>query len=191
VRRWLIALLLLCMFAGWFMFAAPALAEPSYLDRDAIQGICAAHHSPLPWWTLSAFLESHPDFDVASFLAIMQCESGMGVNCGVATNNPGGIKFAGWARYDPLGFADRPWLLWQSDVAHTSHGDFGIYATMYWGQRAAIRLWYDKGYNALDPAEAALRWYGAGVAGSGQYLSNFLTARGRFVKEAHEYGVVW
>jgi hypothetical protein len=123
-----------------------ALAYEDTADTQAIRGILLAHRSPLPWWTVAAFKNQHPDFDVAGYLAVMQSESGMGTTGGSARyNNPGNIKFCGWrAPGDP-----KVWLLWQCGSWYCKgQGWYGVYSSMYWGQRAAIRLIYDTGYNA-------------------------------------------
>jgi hypothetical protein len=66
---------------------------------------------------------------------------------------------------------------------------------MYWGQRAAIRLIYETGYNARLAAHDwwgfANRYYGRTVAGISGYVANLRAAHNRFVKTAALYGAAW
>lgn len=158
-------------------------------DHTAIRGILSEHRSPLPPWTIEAFADLHPEFSIAGYLTVMQCESGMGTTGGSAKyNNPGNIKFVEGGK----------------DVWHTlasgiwyckGQGWYNCYPDMYTGQRAAIRLLYDSkhGYNALLAAhdwEGFGRiYYGAHVPA--QYLRNLKAAHNRIVREAAAYGATW
>jgi hypothetical protein len=170
-----------------------AFAGPVQAEDDAIQSILAEYKSPVPWWNISAFAASHADFDVAGFLAVLQCESGLGTTGKSAKyNNPGNIVFVGWAnQYD---FSLRPWLLWQSGWFESAGQRFGAYQSMYWGCRAAVRLFYDRGYNTLLREHQwygfAVKWYGD-KPGLDQYAANLVAAHARFVGEGAERGVTW
>ena len=176
-----------------FFMPANARAYVDSPDTVAIQGILQEHHSPLPWWTVAAFKASHSDFDVAGYLAVMEAESSMGRTGGSARYcNPGNIKFCGWrAPDDP-----KVWLRWQCGSWYCKgQGYYGRYPTMYWGQRAAIRLIYDAGYNrqlaAHDWDGFSKRYYGTNVKGRSSYIADLRAAHNRIVQEARAYGVAW
>lgn len=160
-------------------------------DQMAIRAILAQYHSPLPCWTIEAFAQSHADFDIAGYLAVMMCESTLGTKGGSArNNNPGNLKFGGWrAPDDP-----KVWLRWMNGYWYSpGQGIYGSYPSMYWGQRSSIRLIYDTGYNAQLAAHDwwgfANRYYGAGV--TSVYVTNLQAAHDRFVRAAAKYGAVW
>jgi hypothetical protein len=181
--RYIAPFILVCLIL-FAAFSGPVQAG------DAIQGILAKYDSPVPWWNISAFAASHADFDVAGFLAVLQCESGLGTTGKSRTyNNPGNIVFSGWASEASDGFALRPWLLWQSGWFTSAGQCFGTYPSMYWGCRAAVRLFYDRGYNTLMREHQwyafAVRWYGD-KPGLDQYAANLVAAHARFVREGKE-----
>lgn len=203
-RRALLVLILAVAITAFFipgLFQGSAKAEPLYsqevmgpsLDELAVKGILADHGSPLPWWTICAFAESHPDFSIAAYLAVMWCESSLGTTGGSARyNNPGNIKWGGWMDPDD----SRVWYRWMNGSWYCpGQGTYGTYPSMYWGQRAAIRLIYDAGYNADLAAEDwwgfSNRYYGAGVPGISRYVANLEAAHKLIVKEAREYGTLW
>ncbi|NLX20690.1 MAG: hypothetical protein GXY55_03325 [Phycisphaerae bacterium] len=186
--------LLAALILGAVFFCAPVQAAEweGTADSAALRAIYAKAHSPLPWWTPAAFKASHPDFDCAAFCAVLQCESSLGTTGGSARyNNPGNIKFKGWREPDD----PKVWLRWMNGSWYCpGQGTYGTFPSMYWGQRAAIRLIYDCGYNAMLADEDwwgfANRYYGAGVPGISRYVSNLRTAHDLIVKEAREYGAL-
>lgn len=190
MRRLLLVLAVAAALLGG-LFVAPAQALTD-ADRAAVRGILAEYRSPLPPWTIEAFAESHPDFDLAGYLAVMFCESRLGTIGGSARyNNPGNIKFCGWM--DPADL--RVWLRWQNGAWYSpEQGWYGTYPSMYWGQRAAIRLIYDAGYNAQLAAHDwrgfARRYYGSGP-GLEQYIRNLRAAHALMVRKAAAYGAGW
>ena len=174
------------------LFAAPALAWTE-TDTTALRSILSEHRSPLPPWTIEAFAALHEDFDVAGYLAVMWAESSLGTTGGSARhNNPGNIKFGGWrAPDDP-----KVWLRWMSGSWYCrGQGTYGTYLSMYWGQRAAIRLIYDTGYNAQLAAHDwwgfANRYFGRNVPGISRYVANLRAAHGIIVRKAAAHGAVW
>jgi hypothetical protein len=177
-----------------FIWGAPALAAEwdQTPDARAIQAIYREAGSPLPWYTVAAFRSSHPAFDVAGFLAVLWCESGLGTTGKSRTyHNPGNIKFCGWM--DPTD--PRVWLRWQCGAFRAAGAPYGHYLSHYWGQRAAIRLIWDRGYNedlaAGDWWGFASRYYGAGVPGIATYVRNLQVAHDRFVRIAASHGCAW
>jgi len=97
IRGWLLALIMAAIVA-LFIWAAPAAAQwEKTPDARAIQAIYREAGSPLPWWTVAAFKYTHPDFDVAGYLAIIKMESSLKTTGGSARyHNPGNMRFAGW-----------------------------------------------------------------------------------------------
>lgn len=183
---------------GAFLIALSGAAyaaddEPAYLetaDTAAIRAIYSMERSPMPWWTVAAFKYAHPDFDVAGFLAILKAESGLGVNCGIASNNPAGIKFGGWAASNP---DLAVWHLWMNGYRCNSHGSFGTYSSLYWGQRSAVLLIYQH-YNedlATHDWYAVGRYHGRSVSGYGTWARNVRAAHDRYVSMAVSYGATW
>lgn len=179
VLPFLAAALMTCTISG------TAKAEVNTMDPDklAVEGILSKYRSPLPEWTILAFKQSHEDFDIAGYLTVMWCESSLGTNCGIATNNPGGIKGG------PVG------TVWRDLRVGVGKRGFNLYANMYDGQRAAIRLIYDKGYNAQlaahDWTGFGNRYYGKGVPGLARYIRNLKAAHKILVAEAAKYGAIW
>jgi hypothetical protein len=178
-RRFILALLLAACLVAFFVPPAQAWTDQ---DTVALRGILSAHRSPLPPWTVEAFAALHPDFDVAGFLAVMWAESSLGYACDYK-QNPGSIKGG------PVG------TVWRDLRTGVSPRGYNVYASIYDGQRAAIRLLYDRGYNAVLAAHDwwrfANRYYGAGVAGIGQYVANLKAAHAQLVKEAAQFEVTW
>jgi len=159
-------------------------------DTLAIQGILKAHHSPLPWWTIAAFAEAHPDFDIAGYLTIMWCESSLGTTGGSHTyNNPGNIKHRAGGKeiWHTLAGGNKWWCAGQ--------GWYNVYPDVYTGQRAGIRLIYEWGYNAALAAHDwdgfAARYYGANVPGLAKYTAGLEAAHRLIVREAAKYGTAW
>ena len=189
MRRRLILLLIGAALIGG-LFVGQASAEPLYsqevtgpsLDELAVKGILADHGSPLPWWTICAFKDTHPAFDIAGYLAVMWAESSLGKTCDYK-NNPGSIKGGSVG------------TVWRDLRIGVSPAGYNVYRSIYDGQRAAIRLIYDCGYNAMLAAEDwwgfANRYYGAGVPGISRYVANLKAAHDIIVQEAAEWGVVW
>jgi hypothetical protein len=189
MRRRLILLLIGAALIGG-LFVGQASAEPLYsqevtgpsLDELAVKGILADHGSPLPWWTICAFKDTHPAFDIAGYLAVMWAESSLGKTCDYK-NNPGSIKGGSVG------------TVWRDLRIGVSPAGYNVYRSIYDGQRAAIRLIYDCGYNADLAAEDwwgfANRYYGRGVPGISRYVANLEAAHTMIVKEAREYGTLW
>lgn len=191
-------LLVVAALVAAFFVGQPAQADPvsttdpgavmpteSYLttaDTAAIRGILAEGRSPLPWWTISAFAASHPDFDIAGYLAVVWAESSLGRGCDYKCN-PGSIKGGSVGR------------IWRDLRIGVSPAGYNVYCNMYEGQRAAIRLIYDAGYNAHLAAHDwwgfANRYYGRYVPGINGYVANLKAAHARVVKMAAAYGAVW
>jgi len=188
MRRRLILLLIGAALIGG-LFVGQASAEPLYsqevtgpsLDELAVKGILADHGSPLPWWTICAFKDTHPAFDIAGYLAVMWAESSLGKTCDYK-NNPGSIKGGSVG------------TVWRDLRIGVSPAGYNVYRSIYDGQRAAIRLIYDCGYNADLAAEDwwgfANRYYGRGVPGISGYVANLRAAHDLIVKEAREYGAL-
>jgi hypothetical protein len=149
-------------------------------DREAVYGILAAHKSPLPAETILAFKASHPDFDIGGYLAVMWAESSLGT--AGRLNNPGSI------RGGTIG------TIWRDlRVGVTSRG-YNRYGSAYDGQRAAIRLIYDRGYNSTlaagDFAGFARRYYGS-VPGRAAYVRTLIAAHRILMREAAAYSATW
>ena len=161
------------------------------VDQLAIEGILAKHKSPLPSWTIVAFAQNHPDFDIAGYLTVVWCESSLGTTGGsFKHNNPGNIKY--------MEGSDKIWHTLATGKWYCKgQGWYNEYPDMYTGQRAVIRLLYDgkSGYNRLLADHEWTRfgrtYYGAGVPGLNQYLKNLKSAHARIVKEAATYGAQW
>ena len=189
MRRRVILALAGAVLAGG-LFVGSASAAPLYsreaigpsCDELAVRGILQEHGSPLPWWTIVAFKDTHPQFDIAGYLAVMWAESSLATTCDYK-HNPGSI------RGGSVG------TVWRDLRIGVSPAGYNVYKSIYDGQRAAIRLVWDCGYNAQLAAEDwwgfANRYYGAGVAGISRYVTNLEAAHGMIVKEAREWGVVW
>jgi hypothetical protein len=193
--RWFLAVALAVILLASCAPTAQAEEAPAELtaDQQAIRAILSQYRSPLPPWTIEAFAGNHPDFDIAGYLAVMMCESSLGTTGGsFRYNNPGNIKFGGWrAADDP-----KVWLRWMNGSWHCrGQGVYGTFPSMYWGQRAAIRLIYETGYNARLAAHDwwgfANRYYGRTVAGISGYVANLRAAHNRLVKTAALYGAAW
>jgi hypothetical protein len=160
-------------------------------DQLAVEGILQNHKSPLPPWTIVAFAQNHPDFDIAGYLTVVWCESSLGTTGGsFRHNNPGNIKY--------MKGSDKIWHTLATGKWYCKgQGWYNEYPDMYTGQRAVIRLLYEaKGkYNALLAAHEWTRfanaYFGANVAGKAQYIRNLKSAHARIVKEAATYGAVW
>lgn len=166
-----------------------ASAEPLYsqevvgpsCDEIAVKGILEHHGSPLPWWIIVAFKDTHPQFDIAGYLAVMWAESSLGKTCDYK-HNPGSIKGGSVG------------TVWRDLRIGVSPAGYNVYASMYDGQRAAIRLiWahYNADLAAGDWRGFANRYYGVGVAGISRYVANLEAAHALIVKEAEEWGAVW
>lgn len=157
---------LFCIIVGAALTLALAGSAQALTD-DQVQQVLTKFGSPLPSWTIGAFSRAHPDFDVAGYLAVAWAESSLGKDCGIATNNPGCIKGG------PVG------SVWRDLRVGTRRG-FNLYASLYDGQRALIRLLYDRGYNASlashDWWGFSARYYGAGVSGRSAYTRNLRRA---------------
>lgn len=175
-----------------FFMPASATAHEDTPDTRAIRGILTSHHSPLPWWTIDAFKKAHPDFDIAGYLTVVQCESGMGTTGGSARYcNPGNIKYRAGTKEIWHTLASGKWYC-------KGQGWYNVYPDMYTGQRAVIRLLYDSphGYNALLAAhdwEGFSRMYfgGPAIAGYYTYLGNLRKVHDRLVAEAAMWGATW
>lgn len=183
----LAAAFLTCTISG----TAQAEVNPMDPDKLAVEGILSKYRSPLPEWTILAFKQSHPDFDIAGYLTVMFCESSLGTTGGSRKyNNPGNIKY--------VKGSDK---IWQTLASGTwwcpGQGRYNRYPDMYTGQRAAIRLIYDSkyGYNAKlaahDWVGFGAIYYGQNVPGLAKYVSNLKAAHKLLVKEAAKYGAVW
>ena len=164
-------------------------------DKVAVEGILSKYRSPLPPWTILAFKESHPDFDIAGYLTVMWCESSLGTTGGsFKYNNPGNIKWGGYrAPDDP-----KVWLRWMNGKWYCKgQGWYGTYPSMYWGQRAAIRLIYDSAheYNTMladhEWDAFAAVYDGSKVPGIAKYTANLEAAHALLVREAAKYGASW
>jgi len=143
------------------------------LSDAQVEGYLSAHRSPLPSWTIGAFSRAHPDFDVAGYLAVVYCESSLGKDCGHATNNVGCIK------------GGKVGTVWRDLRVGTWRG-FNLYASIYDGNRAAIRLIYDRGYNTMLAShsfEAFSRKYYGNVAGRVSYMNRLIKAHNRIEAE--------
>ena len=180
-RSLILSLAVIVAFGWLFCFTDTAKAEISPADKAAVEGILAAHHSPLPAYTIVAFAEDHPDFDIAGYLSVMWAESSLG--CAGRLNNPGSIKGGAVGS------------VWRDLRVGANARGYNRYASIYDGQRAAIRLLYDRGYNtqlaAGDWWGFANRYYGRGVPGIGGYVANLKAAHGILVKEAAGYEALW
>jgi hypothetical protein len=190
VKRWLTVGVIVLVLAGWYVFAAPALAATP--DEAAVQKILAQYHSPLPWWTITAYARAHPDFDIGGYLTVAFCESDYCTIGKSATyHNPGNII----AR-PPYYESWRVWYTWQIGTFTSSGRLFGAYPDAYTGQRALIRLLYDhpNGYNALLREHKwypfAVKFYGTGP-GLDAYVADLVAAHARIVKQAARYGAMW
>jgi hypothetical protein len=163
------------------VFLLPGIVQAAPADQAALEGILAAHHSPMPAYTIAAFADLHPDFDIGGFLAVMWAESSLGT--AGRLNNPGSIK------------GGAPGSLWRDLRVGTSRSGYNRYGTMRDGTRAAIRLIYDRGYIALLSAHDwwgfANRYYGRGVPGIGRYVANLRAAHRIIIKEAANHGATW
>lgn len=165
--------------------AGEASASPA--DRAAVEGILAKYRSPLPPETIIAFAEAHPDFDIAGYLAVVWCESSLGKTGGsFRYNNPGNIK------------PSRPENLWQQLASGRwycrGQGWYNRYASMYLGQRAVIRLLYDRSYNTwlrTHQWERFARLYYGAAPGRSIYIRNLRAAHGLIVRLAKGYGASW
>lgn len=182
MRRLIIPLILAALIIAAFFVGPVKATDPTGLDSDAIRGILSDARSPLPWWTIVAFKDTHPQFDIAGYLAVMWAESSLGKTCDYK-HNPGSIKGGSVG------------TVWRDLRVGVSPAGYNIYRTIYDGQRAAIRLIYDCGYNAMLAAEDwwgfSNRYYGAGVPGISRYVANLRAAHALIVKEARNYGVQW
>ena len=188
MKRLILALIGAVLVGG--LLYAPASAAPLYsqevtgpsLDELAVKGILADHGSPLPWWTICAFFDTHPQFDIASYLAVMWAESSLGKTCDYK-HNPGSIKGG------PVG------TVWRDLRIGVSPAGYNVYRSIYDGQRAAIRLIYDTGYNAQLAAHDwwgfANRYFGRNVPGISRYVANLRAAHGIIVRKAAAHGAVW
>ena len=164
---------------------------PENPDKLAVEGILSRYKSPLPPWTIIAFKGQHPDFDIAGYLTVMMCESSLGTTGGSAKyNNPGNIKY--------MKGSDKIWhTLATGKWFCKGQGWYNTYASMYYGQRAAIRLIYDAkaGYNAKLAAHQwsafGRTYFGANVPGLQQYLRNLQRVHASIVKQAAAYGAQW
>ena len=188
--RKLIATSLFLAAAGGLFCAQPAEASPTP-DAIAVQKFLKNHKSPLPWWTIAAFKEAHPDFDIAGYLTVIWCESSLGTTGGSARyNNPGNIKYMQGSDKFWHKLAVGKWLC-------PGQGWYNRYLDIYTGQRAAIRLIYDSKYHyntllaAHDWEGFAAIYYGEKVAGLAQYTANLEAAHALIVREAARYGVSW
>jgi hypothetical protein len=175
--RWRLSacLVLVALVAAFFVLESPALAG----DREAVYGILAKHKSPLPAETIVAFAESHPEFDIAGYLAVMWAESSLGKGCDYKCN-PGSIR------------GGKVGSLWRDARIGVSRAGYNVYPDIYTGQRAAIRLLWERGYNELLAADNwwgfANRYYGRGVPGIGRYVANLRAAHSIIVREAAQWG---
>jgi hypothetical protein len=180
MRRLLV--LVAVLVAAFFMLASPALAYQDAPETAAIRGILQAHDSPMPWWTISAYAHSHPDFDVASLLAVAWAESSLGKGAR-SHRNVGSIKGG------PVG------SLWRDLRIGVTRSGYNIYPDMRAGTRALIYLLMERGYNAQLAAGDfwgfARRYYGANIPGIARYVANLQAAHGIIVREAATYGLDW
>jgi hypothetical protein len=174
----MVLVLTICVFVT-LAFGSVAKAAD---DSDVLQQFIESANSPLPWWTPYYFHIDHPDFDIAGYLAVAWCESSLGKGS-MKYHNVGSIKGG------PVG------SVWRDLRIGTFGGGYNIYANFYDGQRAAIRLLYDKGYNSKlkshDWWGFANRYYGSGVAGIGAYVANLQSAHSYIVRFAANRGVTW
>jgi hypothetical protein len=112
----------------------------------------------------------------------MSAESSLGRACDYK-HNPGSI------RGGPVG------TVWRDLRIGVSPRGYNVYPDLYSGQRAAIRLIYDRGYNALLVAHSweafANRYFGRGVPGKAAYIRTLRAAHASLVKEAARYGAKW
>lgn len=189
--RLFLFLLVILVIGGLMTDAAQAAPRP-VVDKLAIEGILGRYQSPLPYWTIEAFADSHPDFDIAGYLTVAWCESSLGTTGkSFRFNNPGNIM------YHPKTWApEKVWYTWQTGGFKSAGRLFGAYESMYMGQRALIRLLYDHpaGYNTLLREhrwdEFGRIYYGPGE-GLADYIRNLKAAHALILKEAAKYGATW
>jgi hypothetical protein len=176
--RWRLSLpLVVVALAAFFVASSPACAG----DREAVYGILQAHKSPLPAETILAFAANNPEFDIAGYLAVAWAESSLGT--AGRLNNPGSIR------------GGTPGTVWRDLRIGATRSGYNRYATIYDGQRALIRLLWERGYNERLRTHQwqafANRYYGRGVPGIRMYLRNLKAAHARLVREAAQWGASW
>lgn len=183
MRTRLLTLLVLAAIFG-ALLVDQAQAQTPYegtADTAAIQGILAAHRSPIPWWTVAAFKANNPTFDVAGFLAVAWAESSLG--------KAGRLHNIGSIKGGPIG------TLWRDLRVGVTRSGYNRYPDIRAGTRAAIRLIWERGYNAQLAAHNfsgfADRYYGRYVPGKHQYIRTLKAAHLIIVREAAAYGAAW
>jgi hypothetical protein len=180
MRKITIVLVTLFCFVLGFIIVQPAKAN----DDEAIHHVLKELKSPLPGYTISAFKKNNPDFDIAGYLAVVGAESSYGRDMYAQRHfNVGSIKGGSVGK------------IWRDLRIGTTPAGYNVYRNFYDGQRAAIRLIYDAGYNKQlrnhDWEGFANRYYGKDVPGKDQYIKNLKIHHDRIVKMAREKGAKW
>lgn len=133
-----------------------------------------AHH-PVYFW------RSHPDFDIAGWMAVVWAETNLGRDSFTRkTNNVGCIRG---------GKLGRPWRDWR---VGTTSGGFNTYPTLSLGVRASIRLVYaayndDLKHHRWD--KFAARYWGPGYPAS--YVETLKKAHALIVSDMRAKGFKW
>jgi hypothetical protein len=146
-----------------------------------VQAVLSRLDSPLPAVTIAAFKLSHRDFDIAGYLAVVGAESTFGRN--TDKNNPGSIKWVNDSNY-----------VWHALATSVSPKGYCRYKSLYDGQRATIRCFYDLGYNDVlksgDVRRFTLKWFGD-KEGADKYTSDVRWFRKKVVSIAAGLGERW
>ncbi|MCA1788744.1 MAG: hypothetical protein LC667_02485 [Thioalkalivibrio sp.] len=161
---------------GMWMVADAAQAQTT---EQVVYNMLRDMGSPLAGeaYTLVAFRRYHgPDFSIIDYLTIAYCESSLGKGASTS-KNVGSIK------------GGKVGTLWRDLRTGTYGGGYNVYPTWRAGQRALIRLVWERYGGSVLRGEGLHRYWGTNVPGFAAYQSRIAKARAILIESGQRHGL--